>query len=54
MDPIISPDELEALIEQGGDNLVILDASFQLSGDFSCHEKYSAAHIPGAQFFDIT
>jgi len=54
MNPIISAQELNTLIEQGAHNLVILDASFQLKGDLTCHEKYKAAHIGGAQFFDIT
>ena len=51
---IVGEADLRPLIDEGDERLVIFDASYQLSGEMSCREKYEAAHIPGAQFFDIT
>lgn len=52
VEALIQPAALQALL--GADNLIVLDASYFLPNEGQdARANFAAAHIPGAQFFDI-
>lgn len=56
IDPLISTDEVAALIDQRGQadapRLVLLDVRWQLGNDRT-HDEYLAGHLPGAIYVDL-